>query len=87
MPPRPLTDLPASDARPARRRRLPAAGDGRTVTGFGARQGLGDEHRADARPAAGAQVVAPAAGRVAFAGPYRGYGASSSSSTPAAGPA
>jgi len=26
------------------------------------------------RPASGAQVIAPAEGRVAFAGPYRGFG-------------
>lgn len=49
---------------------------GRTVLGFGAGAG------ADAAPSRGltlaprpgAQVVAPAAGRVAFAGPYEGYG-------------
>lgn len=48
---------------------------GRTVSGFrsptssgGLSQGL------SLMPRAGAQVVAPAAGRVAFAGPYRGYG-------------
>jgi murein hydrolase activator len=48
---------------------------GRVVTGFGEMQtnqrrtrGLELETRANA------QVVAPAAGRVAFAGPYRGYG-------------
>jgi septal ring factor EnvC (AmiA/AmiB activator) len=46
---------------------LPVAG--RTVAGFGgASQGV------TLAPRAGAQVVAPAAGRVAFAGPYRGYG-------------
>ncbi|MCL6249911.1 peptidoglycan DD-metalloendopeptidase family protein [Altererythrobacter sp. KTW20L] len=51
---------------------LPVAG--RTVTGFGApvsgvlSQGL------TLAPRSNAQVVAPAAGRVAFAGPYRGYG-------------
>lgn len=47
---------------------------GRTLAGFGAEidgtlsQGL------TLAPAANAQVVAPAAGRVAYAGPYRGYG-------------
>lgn len=48
---------------------------GRIVTGFGARlpSGLSNEGIRLA-PRAMAQVVAPAAGRVAFAGPYRGYG-------------
>lgn len=52
---------------------LPVAG--RTVTGFGApaRGGVLSQGISLA-PRAGAQVVAPAAGRVAFAGPYRGYG-------------
>jgi septal ring factor EnvC (AmiA/AmiB activator) len=46
---------------------LPVAG--RTVSGFGgANQGL------TLAPRDGAQVVAPAGGRVAFAGAYRGYG-------------
>jgi murein hydrolase activator len=44
--------------------------DGRLVTGFGANGSRGISIAA--RP--GAQVVAPGAGRVAFAGPYRGYG-------------
>lgn len=46
---------------------------GRTVTGFGA---LTDGARTNGlalAPSAGAQVVAPAAGRVAFAGPFRGF--------------
>lgn len=60
---------------------------GRIVTGFGdaagdagrggARSGRGDAARAvgiTLAPVAGAQIVAPAAGRVAFAGDYRGYG-------------
>ena len=44
--------------------------DGRLVSGFGARgaRGIGIAARS------GAQVIAPGAGRVAFAGPYRGYG-------------
>ncbi len=48
---------------------------GRTVTGFGERSedGLRSENLVIA-PLANAQVVAPARGRVAFAGPYRGYG-------------
>jgi septal ring factor EnvC (AmiA/AmiB activator) len=48
---------------------------GRLVTGFGARTGSNVQSRGivlAARP--GSQVVSPAPGRVAFAGPYRGYG-------------
>jgi len=44
------------------------------VTGFGARQGSSTSTGLTLAPRPGAQVVAPAAGRVAFAGPYRGYG-------------
>ncbi|RPF71357.1 murein hydrolase activator EnvC family protein [Aurantiacibacter spongiae] len=51
---------------------LPVAG--RTVTGFGAPVEAGLSQGLTLAPLAGAQVVAPAAGRVAFAGPYRGYG-------------
>jgi septal ring factor EnvC (AmiA/AmiB activator) len=47
---------------------------GRTVIGFGARRGASASSGVTVAPRAGAQVVAPAAGRVAFAGPYRGYG-------------
>lgn len=48
---------------------------GRTITGFGspARGGVVSDGITLA-PRPGAQVIAPAAGRVAFAGPYRGYG-------------
>jgi murein hydrolase activator len=53
---------------------LPVAG--RLVSGFGdARQLGGARVRGIAlAPRGGAQVVAPAPGRVAFAGPYRGFG-------------
>jgi len=52
---------------------LPVAG--RLVTGFGASSGAGRSSRGIVLAArGGAQVVAPARGRVAFAGPYRGYG-------------
>ena len=47
---------------------------GRTVTGFGAPQASGLSRGLTLAPIGGAQVVAPAAGRIAFAGPYRGYG-------------
>ncbi|MWV26294.1 murein hydrolase activator EnvC family protein [Aurantiacibacter rhizosphaerae] len=46
---------------------------GRTLTGFGAPQDSGVSRGLTLAPIAGAQVVAPAAGRIAFAGPYRGY--------------
>ncbi|HEY6814811.1 MAG TPA: peptidoglycan DD-metalloendopeptidase family protein [Croceibacterium sp.] len=47
---------------------------GRTVIGFGAPRGSASSTGVTVAPRPGAQVVAPAAGRVAFAGPYRGYG-------------
>ena len=47
---------------------------GRTVVGFGAQQGSASSSGVTLAPRPGAQVVAPAAGRVAFAGAYRGYG-------------
>lgn len=48
---------------------------GRTVSGFGATDESGLRSKGvTIAPADGAQVVAPGAGRVAFAGPYAGYG-------------
>jgi murein hydrolase activator len=47
---------------------------GRLVSGFGETSGTGPEHGVVLAPAAQAQAVAPAAGRIAFAGSYRGYG-------------
>jgi septal ring factor EnvC (AmiA/AmiB activator) len=49
---------------------------GRTIVGFGASaaQGAEPSRGLTLAPRPSAQVVAPAAGRVAFAGPYRGYG-------------
>ena len=47
---------------------------GRIVTGFGDASGDARSLGVTLAPAAGAQVVAPAAGRVSFAGDYRGYG-------------
>lgn len=47
---------------------------GRLVSGFGTPGPGGPAQGITLAPQDGAQVVAPAAGRVAFAGPYRGYG-------------
>jgi len=47
---------------------------GRIVSGFGDMTGATRSIGVTLAPAAGAQVVAPAAGRVAFAGDYRGFG-------------
>ncbi|RJY09605.1 murein hydrolase activator EnvC family protein [Aurantiacibacter aquimixticola] len=47
---------------------------GRTVAGFGAPRDGVLSRGLTLAPVAGAQVVAPAEGRIAFAGPYRGYG-------------
>lgn len=53
--------------------RLPV--QGRTLAGFGELGDSGLRARGlTLAPRGGAQVVAPAAGRVAFAGPYRGFG-------------
>jgi septal ring factor EnvC (AmiA/AmiB activator) len=70
-----LTDMPAPEASssaPPSPYLLPVMG--RTVTGFGAPLGTSASNGLTLAPRAGAQVVAPAPGRVAFAGPYRGYG-------------
>jgi murein hydrolase activator len=47
---------------------------GRLISGFGETSGTGPEHGVVLGPVSQAQVVAPAGGRVAFAGAYRGYG-------------
>ena len=48
---------------------------GRTLAGFGTLRESGARSTGlELLPAPGAQVVAPSAGRVAFAGPYRGFG-------------
>ncbi|MEO0061801.1 MAG: hypothetical protein RLZZ08_361 [Pseudomonadota bacterium] len=47
---------------------------GRTLAGFGSPLNGMASKGLTLAPAPGAQVVSPAAGRVAFAGPYRGYG-------------
>ncbi|WP_328597893.1 murein hydrolase activator EnvC family protein [Croceibacterium soli] len=59
-------------ARPPSPYLLPVTG--RTVRGFGAAYSGGTSAGIVFAPRGGAQVVAPAEGRVAFAGPYRGYG-------------
>lgn len=79
-PPRPDQSSVIADAQPAVAARGVPAGyqlpvSGRTVTGFGAPGSSGALSQGLAlAPRDGAQVVAPGAGRVAFAGPYRGYG-------------
>jgi septal ring factor EnvC (AmiA/AmiB activator) len=60
-------------ARAAPRLQLPVAG--RTLAGFGTLRDSGQRNTGiTLAPAAGAQVVAPARGRVAFAGAYEGFG-------------
>jgi septal ring factor EnvC (AmiA/AmiB activator) len=69
----PETAPPPASAPPPRDFQLPV--QGRTLVGFGARResGLASTGLTLA-PARDAQVVAPARGRVAFAGEYRGFG-------------
>lgn len=63
----------SASAPPPRDFQLPV--DGRILLGFGARRASGlVSSGLELAPVAGAQVVAPASGRVAFAGPYRGFG-------------
>lgn len=64
--------VPAAGAPPPAPYQLPAMG--RVTAGFGAPLATGRSNGVTLAPRARAQVVAPAAGRVAFAGPYRGYG-------------
>jgi septal ring factor EnvC (AmiA/AmiB activator) len=80
-PPRPEQSQVVSDAPsaappanlPPTGYQLPVAG--RTIRGFGAPTGGGQlSEGLTLAPRDGAQVVAPAAGRVVFAGPYKGYG-------------
>lgn len=66
------TSVPEA-TRPPAGYQLPVAG--RAIAGFGAPSDGGAVSQGlSLAPRDGAQVVAPAAGRVAFAGPYRGYG-------------
>mgnify|MGYP001127309419 CR=1 FL=1 len=80
-PPRPadsvvLVEVPTATGeggRPPASYQLPVSG--RTLAGFGAQIASGNLSRGvTLAPREGALVVAPAAGRVVFAGPYRGYG-------------
>jgi septal ring factor EnvC (AmiA/AmiB activator) len=67
------TPSATASAPPPRDVQLPV--DGRTLIGFGAKRESGLVSTGlELAPVAGAQVVAPASGRVAFAGPYRGFG-------------
>lgn len=64
---------PTTAAAPPRDFQLPV--QGRTLAGFGEARDSGLRSTGVTLvPAPGAQVVSPATGRVAFAGPYRGYG-------------
>ncbi|MEE4153396.1 MAG: peptidoglycan DD-metalloendopeptidase family protein [Erythrobacter sp.] len=67
---------PRPAARPAARPpviQLPV--QGRTLAGFGERRASGLRSRGvTLAPVPGAQIVVPAAGRIAFAGPYEGFG-------------
>ena len=68
----PPATVPAQAGAPPMPYVLPATG--RTLAGFGAPGAGGTSQGVTLAPRPGAQVVAPAAGRVAFAGAYRGYG-------------
>jgi septal ring factor EnvC (AmiA/AmiB activator) len=68
----PARAVPSAAGPPPSPYLLPVAG--RTVAGFGVAGSTGTSNGITLAPRPGAQVVAPAAGRVAFAGPYRGYG-------------
>ncbi|MBV7258528.1 murein hydrolase activator EnvC family protein [Erythrobacter crassostreae] len=64
---------PTTASAPPRGFQLPV--QGRTIAGFGEMRDSGLRSTGlSLAPAAGAQVVSPAEGRIAFAGPYRGYG-------------
>jgi len=64
---------PVASAPPPNDFQLPV--QGRTLIGFGARRDSGLASTGlTLAPVSGAQVVAPGRGRVAFAGPYRGFG-------------
>ena len=63
---------PGTRPTPPGRYQLPV--QGRAIAGFGERRASGARASGlTLAPVAGAQVVAPAAGRIVFAGPYRGF--------------
>ncbi len=67
-----MEPIPAATGAPADFQ-LPV--QGRTITGFGEQRTSGLRARGvELSPSGGAQVVAPASGRVAFSGPYSGFG-------------
>lgn len=69
----PVPDRAPPPPKPLRGYRLPAIG--RLVTGFGEVSAAGVRARGlTLRPLPEAQIVAPNAGRIAYAGPFRGYG-------------
>jgi septal ring factor EnvC (AmiA/AmiB activator) len=70
--PAPATDKANGAGPPPKPYLLPVTG--RTVAGFGAAEDAGTSRGITFAPRPGAEVVSPAAGRVVFAGPYRGYG-------------
>lgn len=69
----PAPDFPKALPRPAAAYRLPAAG--KVLIGMGERSTVGVRARGlTLATAPGATVVAPAMARIAYAGPFRGYG-------------
>ncbi|MEL6238729.1 MAG: peptidoglycan DD-metalloendopeptidase family protein, partial [Pseudomonadota bacterium] len=78
--PQPQRGVPSSAAQAAAaatgapaRFQLPV--QGRTITGFGERRESGLRSKGlTLSPAPGAQIVAPAEGRIVFSGPYEGFG-------------
>lgn len=77
-PDRPGAVLMVEDADPLLRTGTPLVWilpvSGRVVTGFAEASAAGPAQGLSIAPLPSAQIVAPAAGRVAFAGSYRGYG-------------
>ena len=68
------TAEPAPVAGPSGRMDYILPVEGRLVSGFGEKQPGGPAAGTSFAPRGGALVVAPAVGRIAFAGPYRSYG-------------
>lgn len=70
-----LAEAPAAAPAPSPALRLQLPVAGRTIAGFGTQRESGARTTGiTLAPATGAQVVAPARGRVAFAGSYKGFG-------------